>query len=195
MTEWATGYPSLAATWAASSDLTKEYIQKFPGVTDAWKAKNPSATDEPKPEDLAPAFFELFAKAHPGKFPCTVEVEKGKKEIRPDDKGDDIRSIFFDLWLQDPAHREQPADIEPVPADLVLTSGSGLDPDITLRNAKSVYQLDRVAAKRGVGREQLLRLLEEHAFSPLGGLAGEPLVNVLEVNLELDRQFPVPAAK
>ena len=81
------------------------------------------------------------------------------------------------------------------PGDAVTSSGSGLDPDITLRNAKSVYQLDRVAAKRGVGREQIARLLDERAFYPLGGLAGEPLVNVLEINLELDRRFPVPAAK
>src|SRR5262249_29920059 len=159
-------------------------------VVEAWKAKSPTAADDPKPEDLAPAFFELFAKAHPGKFPCTVEVEKGgkkEKEVRPDDKGDDIRAVFFDLWLQE--HPGKADDIEPVPADMVTASGSGLDPHITLRNAKSVYQLDRVAAKRGVSREQVAQLLDERSFAPLGGLAGELLVNVLEVNLELDRMF------
>ena len=84
---------------------------------------------------------------------------------------------------------------------MVTTSGSGLDPHITLRNALSVYQLDRVAAARAgkrpvaVVREDIARLIEKQSFTPLSGLAGEPLVNVLELNLALDAQFPVPPAE
>ena len=82
-----------------------------------------------------------------------------------------------------------------VPADAVTASGSGLDPHITLRNAKG--QLNRVpaawAAKKNLDasrvRETLEAILNEAAFEPLAGLAGgEPLVNVLEVNLEIARR-------
>jgi K+-transporting ATPase ATPase C chain len=78
-----------------------------------------------------------------------------------------------------------------VPADLVMASGSGLDPHITLQNAR--YQLDRVveawAKKTGAEpakvRMAIEKLLKENASAPFGGLAGVELVNVLEVNLAL----------
>lgn len=78
-----------------------------------------------------------------------------------------------------------------VPADLVMTSGSGLDPHITLKNAQ--YQLDRVAeawAKKTAAepaevRRAIANLLNQKATAPFDGLAGEKLVNVLEVNLAL----------
>lgn len=85
---------------------------------------------------------------------------------------------------------------EGVPADAVTASGSGLDPHITLRAARA--QVGRVVAARAKGnvnpdqvRQTLEVVLSEAAFEPLGGLAGgEPLVNVLEVNLELARRLP-----
>ncbi len=78
-----------------------------------------------------------------------------------------------------------------IPADLVMTSGSGLDPHITLENA--YYQLERVADAwaQKIGkkpqqiRTRIEKILHEKASAPLGGLAGVPLVNVLEVNLAL----------
>src|SRR5579875_3431839 len=78
-----------------------------------------------------------------------------------------------------------------VPADLVMASGSGLDPHITLKNA--YYQLDRVTdawTKKTGKKPQEIRtiiekILNEKASAPLGGLAGVPLVNALEVNLVL----------
>jgi K+-transporting ATPase ATPase C chain len=78
-----------------------------------------------------------------------------------------------------------------VPADLVMTSGSGLDPHITLENA--LYQRYRVAdawaKKTGADEAQVRKAIEEllnrQAAAPLGGLAGEKLLNVLEVNLAL----------
>jgi K+-transporting ATPase ATPase C chain len=82
---------------------------------------------------------------------------------------------------------------------MVTASGAGLDPHITLRNALSVYQLDRVVAKRTPPngdatrvRADIEALVRAHSFTPLSGLVGEPLVNVLELNIELDRRFPVP---
>lgn len=73
-----------------------------------------------------------------------------------------------------------------VPADAVTASGSGLDPHVTLANAR--LQLPRVAAARNLPVNAVDAALARHSFTPLLGLAGEPLVNVLEVNLELDRR-------
>lgn len=91
------------------------------------------------------------------------------------------------MWRQE--HPDE--DLEEVPADMVTASGSGLDPHITMENA--LYQLDRAAgawAKKTNGNEAKVRqdiqqLLQDKADAPLGGLAGVPLVNVLEVNLAL----------
>jgi potassium-transporting ATPase KdpC subunit len=178
--------------WTTSSDPIKAYITKWaedhPEVTAAWKKENPDATDPPKPDDLAPFFFESYIKAHPGTFPCTVEVEiqgKKQKQVRPDTKGDDIKSTFFDMWLSE--HPTEAAAIEPVPADMVMASGSGLDPHITLRNAE--YQAPRVASARKMSLDEVKKLAAGMSFRPLGGLSGdEPIVNVLELNLALDGQ-------
>lgn len=76
----------------------------------------------------------------------------------------------------------------PVPAELVLASGSGLDPHITEAAAK--FQADRVAAARGVSVDVVREAIEAHA-SPIG--PGDParVVNVLLLNIELDRVAPV----
>jgi K+-transporting ATPase ATPase C chain len=89
--------------------------------------------------------------------------------------------------------------LQKVPADMVTASASGLDPHITLRNAN--YQLDRVVETRAKAlnrspadlRPRVEAVLHEFTFVPLGGLIGEPLVNVLEVNMELDKQLPMPS--
>lgn len=82
-----------------------------------------------------------------------------------------------------------------IPADLVTTSASGLDPHISLQNAE--YQLDRIVKERASilnrdpaeVKQEIERILQSNASAPLGGLAGEKFVNVLEVNLELDKHF------
>jgi K+-transporting ATPase ATPase C chain len=98
------------------------------------------------------------------------------------------------MWRQE--HPD--ADLQDVPGDLVMASGSGLDPDITLENAE--FQLDRVTAKwaddteRDAGdiRKEIDGILQGNASAPFGGLAGEKFVNVLEVNLELCKRYGVP---
>jgi K+-transporting ATPase ATPase C chain len=83
--------------------------------------------------------------------------------------------------------RLQPAEGKLVPADLVLASGGGMDPHISLSAA--LFQADRVAAARSVAAEQVQELIHRHTDSPtLGALGGEPIVNVLELNLALDAQ-------
>jgi K+-transporting ATPase ATPase C chain len=73
----------------------------------------------------------------------------------------------------------------PMPVDLVTASGSGLDPHITLRAAK--YQVERVAEARGMSPQVLERLLDNLSFKVLNLSDMEPLVNVLQVNLKLDK--------
>lgn len=81
------------------------------------------------------------------------------------------------LAAQNPGH--------PVPIDAVTTSGSGLDPDITPDNA--YFQAPVVAKTRGLGVEQVRQLIAQHTTGRTLRLLGDPRVNVLELNLALDR--------
>lgn len=86
--------------------------------------------------------------------------------------------------------RERPATpglrASQVPPDAVTTSASGVDPHISEANAR--IQANRVAQRRGLDRDRVLELVDEHTSRPLFGLGGEGSVNVLELNLALDRE-------
>lgn len=85
-------------------------------------------------------------------------------------------------------HAENPG--APIPVDLVTTSGSGLDPDIS--PAAAEFQIPRVARQRHMTEADLRTLVAKHTLPRQFGLFGEPRVNVLELNLDLDSTRPKP---
>ena len=119
---------------------------------------------------------------------------KSQTSIQPVKEGSDIQGTFFDMWRQE--HPD--AGLQDIPGDLVMASGSGLDPHITLQNAE--FQLERIAAKwagdtkRDAAeiRKEIDQILQTNASAAFGGLAGEKIVNVLEVNLELCNRYGIP---
>lgn len=76
------------------------------------------------------------------------------------------------------------ADMDKVPVDLVTCSGSGLDPHISVAAAK--YQVERIAAKRNMTEKEVQNIIDKYTTGRFGGIFGEKVVNVLEVNLALD---------
>jgi K+-transporting ATPase ATPase C chain len=86
-----------------------------------------------------------------------------------------------------PIRGAAPADPQ-VPADAVTASGSGLDPDISLAYAD--IQIARVAKARGVGEDQIRQVVADNSAARVLGFFGEPRVNVLALNIELDQRFP-----
>ena len=72
----------------------------------------------------------------------------------------------------------------PVPVDLVTTSGSGLDPDITIAGA--LYHVPRIAQARGLSQDVVKQVVMDHETGRFLGIFGEPYVNVLDLNLALD---------
>jgi potassium-transporting ATPase KdpC subunit len=77
----------------------------------------------------------------------------------------------------------------PIPADLVTTSGSGLDPDISPASAE--FQIPRVAKERGMSEQDVRAAVARHMKGRQWGFLGEPRVNVLDLNLDLDSAHPM----
>jgi K+-transporting ATPase ATPase C chain len=80
-----------------------------------------------------------------------------------------------------------PAEKGPVPVDLVTSSGSGLDPDISV--AAALYQIPRIAQTGGIDIVTLRHLVKENTTEPLLGFLGEPVVNVVKLDLALHDRY------
>jgi K+-transporting ATPase ATPase C chain len=90
-------------------------------------------------------------------------------------------------------HKENPEAPMPVPAELVTTSGSGLDPELSPEAA--LWQAPRIAHARQVSVDRIVSVIESHVQGRDLGVFGERRVNVLGVNLALDQQFGRPVAQ
>lgn len=88
--------------------------------------------------------------------------------------------------------KENPDAVGPMPAELITTSASGLDPHLSPEAA--LWQVPRVAKARGQKPQAIELIIKDQTESPTFGLLGEPRVNVLSLNRALDRQFGPPPA-
>jgi K+-transporting ATPase ATPase C chain len=199
--QWAAMHTSDAQAWVNTDSLHTQYVSDWakthPDVVSQFMKSNPSIS-QPAPSDLAVTLFQNFSNENPGKFLSAVADTgadgKVATVIKPVGTGTDIQSTFFDMWRLD-----HPNDsLENIPGDMVTTSASGLDPDITMQNA--MFQLKRVSAKWAADlkhnesdiRKQIEDILQKDSFAPLDGIAGERMVNVLQINLDLRSQFGAP---
>jgi len=199
--QWASMHNADALAWVNTDSLHTAYVAdwatKHTDVVSQFVKSNPN-TPQPAPSDLAVTFFQSFSNENPGKFlsAMTDTGADGKAiaVIKPVGTGSDIQSIFFEMWRLD--HPNE--GLQNLPGDMLTTSASGLDPHITMQNAK--YQLDRVSSKWAADlkrspvevRKEVEDILEENSFAPFNGLAGEKMVNVLQVNLALRNEFGTP---
>jgi K+-transporting ATPase ATPase C chain len=127
----------------------------------------PSATTTPDPADATKNVAAPYNAAN-----------SGGSNLGPSNKAL-IERVQGDI---DALKKENASD--PIPPDLVTTSGSGLDPDIS--PAAALFQVPRVAKARNMPEDRLRQLVSEHTEARFLGLLGEPRVNVLALNMALD---------
>ena len=136
-------------------------------TSDKYFHGRPSATTEPDPKDPTKTVPVPYAADN-----------SGGSNLGPTSKA------LVDRVKGDAAVLAKENPNTPIPSDLVTTSASGLDPDIT--PAGALFQVSRVAKARGLPEDQVRQLVEAHTTGRLLGIIGEPHVNVLKLNLALD---------
>jgi K+-transporting ATPase ATPase C chain len=140
-------------------------------VSDRYFQSRPSATVGPDPADSSKSISVPYNAAN-----------SGGSNYGPTSKA------LIERVTADVAARKDQNETQPVPMDLVTTSASGLDPDLSPESA--LFQVERVAKARNVAPEQVRALVERSVEPRTFGLLGEPRVNVLALNLALDKLAP-----
>src|SRR5262245_29688113 len=136
-------------------------------TSDKYFHGRPSATTTPDPNDASKAVPAPYTAAN------SAGSNLGPTSKAPVDR---VKDDAEKLAAENPN--------TPIPADLVTTSASGLDPDIT--PAGALFQVPRVAKARGMPEDKVRQLVQEHIAGRFLGIIGEPHVNVLKLNLALD---------
>jgi K+-transporting ATPase ATPase C chain len=136
-------------------------------LSDRYFHGRPSATTAPDPADPT--------KSVPAPYNA---ANSGGSNLGPSNKAltDRVQGDIAALKKDNPS--------DPIPPDLVTTSGSGLDPDISPEAA--LFQVPRVAKARNMPEDRLRQIVNEHVEARFLGLLGEPRVNVLALNMALD---------
>jgi len=140
-------------------------------VDDKYFHPRPSATTEPDPKDPTKTIAVPYAADNSAASNLGPTAQPLVDRV----KGDAAK-----------LHQENPN--APIPVDLVTTSASGLDPDIT--PAGALFQVPRVAKARGLSEDRVRQLVADHTEGRVLGVLGEPHVNVLKLNLALDALAP-----
>jgi K+-transporting ATPase ATPase C chain len=195
--QWARAHPRVVQAWVDADKthekLVEAWIAAHPQEAGAWRKENPGK-EGPGAGDLAVEFFADHSRTRAGDWPTPGS-----------DASWSLAAVFFDMWR----HEHPQADLLEVPADMVMASGSGLDPHITKANAD--YQArwrmaeawarqivkdkklnadeERLKEIEGKVHDAISQLIEERASAPLRGLVGVRLVNVLESNIALRQRM------
>jgi len=169
-----TGIAQLVFPWQANGSLIRRDGKVIGSAligqnfsSDRYFHPRPSATTGPDPKDSSKTIS----------VPYAADNSVGSN-LGPTSKAlaDHVRARAQALAAQNPG--------TPIPADLVTSSASGLDPDIT--PAGALFQVPRIAHARGLPEDTVRRLVIAHIAEPLFGIIGTPHVNVLKLNLALD---------
>lgn len=137
-----------------------------------------------------PSVTQTQDPAHPDDPSKTVDAPYNAANTTASNLGPTSKALADRLTADRKTFDDAHPDLvgKPVPSDLLTSSASGLDPDITPANA--ALQVQRVAQARGAPPEQVAALVAQQTASRTLGIFGEPRVNVLELNLAVEKAFP-----
>jgi len=169
-----TGLAQVLFPWRANGSLiTEEKGQVVGSELIAQGFSNP-AYFQPRPSAAGEKGYDATASGGSNLGPTSKKLQ--------DRINDDLKRL----------KAENPEATEPVPAELVTASASGLDPHLSPEGM--LWQVPRVAKARGIAPDRVKTVVEANIKDRTLGILGEPTVNVLLVNLALDRQFgkPIP---
>jgi potassium-transporting ATPase KdpC subunit len=167
-----TGLAQVLFPWRANGSLITDEKGQVVGSELIAQGFSNSAYFQPRPSAAGEKGYDATASGGSNLGPTSKKLQ--------DRINDDLKRL----------KAENPDADEPVPAELVTTSASGLDPHLSPEGM--LWQVPRVAKARGVAPDRIKAVVDANVEGRTFGILGEPRVNVLLVNLALDRQFGKP---
>jgi len=167
-----TGIAQVLFPWRANGSLVMEEKGQIVGSELIAQGFANPAYLQPRPSAAGEKGYDAASSSGSNLGPTSKKLQDRVKE--------DVKRL----------KEENPDATGPVPGDLVTASGSGLDPHVSPQGA--LWQVPRIAKARGISSERVKAIVEVNIEGRTFGIFGEPCVNVLLVNLALDRQFGRP---